>query len=45
MGLKAANLISGTDGHSHPAGRVQPGRPGSLVLLAGAGTRSCAGKS
>jgi hypothetical protein len=44
MGLKAANLMSGTDGHSHPAGRVPPGRAGSLVRLAGAGTRSRAGQ-
>jgi hypothetical protein len=45
MGLKAATLISGTDGHSHPAARVQPGRAGSLVRPVGAGTRSRAGKS
>jgi hypothetical protein len=45
MGLKAANLISGTDGYSHPAERVQPARAGSLVRLAGASTRSRAGKS
>jgi hypothetical protein len=43
MGLKAANLITGTDGHSHPAGRMPPGRARSLVRLAD-GTRSRAGK-
>ena len=45
MGLKAANLISGTGGRSHPAGRVQPSRAGSLVRFAGPGTRLHAGKS
>jgi hypothetical protein len=44
MGLKAANLMSGTDGHSHPAVRVEPSRAGSLVRL-GVSTRSRAGKS